>query len=210
MNSTPAVTATTKTPDFKVKQPDGSEFLLEACTSAKVSSGPEKNPRAGRIRDFLGNLDLGGYWLAMEKLKVGPQDLAQPSLEGHIRSAISNSKDTMRDGKISIPPYEIDGWRVKLTAYPTEQDRTGRSTLRQEPWGRTWTGPSYPLLEPVEKKSKRYGNQLDMPYVIAVNSGDHEMESNIKETLFGANQEARAKHDGFWGSASTASSHVFC
>ena len=57
----PAVTATTKTPDFKVKQPDGSEFLLEACTSAKVSSGPEKNPRAGRIRDFLVNLDLGGY-----------------------------------------------------------------------------------------------------------------------------------------------------
>jgi hypothetical protein len=81
----------------------------------------------------------------------------------------------------------------------------------QEAWGRTWNGPSYPLRDSLKKKAGRYGNQLDMPYVIAVNSSDVMLtDRDFEETLFGARPDIVVKDSrlkrGFWGTA-TAPNH---
>ncbi len=78
----------------------------------------------------------------------------------------------------------------------------------QEAWGRTWTGPSYPLLDSLKKKGGRYGKQFAMPYVIAVNSSDVMLtHRDFEETLFGVRSENAVKDSrfarGFWGTATT-------
>jgi len=75
----------------------------------------------------------------------------------------------------------------------------------QESWGRTWTAPSYPLRESLEKKSGRYG-QFALPYVIAVNSSDVMLtDRDFQDTLFGPPAQFRTPgsppDSGFWGKA---------
>src|SRR6266481_4875086 len=96
---------------------------------------------------------------------------------------------------ISIPLLTtIDGWRIKLTAFPTARYGTRSGTVMQEAWGRTWTGPSYPLLDSLKKKGGRYGKQFAMPYVIAVNSSDVMLtHRDFEETLFGVRSENAVK-----------------
>jgi hypothetical protein len=53
----PNVPGTAKQPDFNVWQPKGPEFILEACTSTDIASGPDGDTRADRIREFLQGLD---------------------------------------------------------------------------------------------------------------------------------------------------------
>jgi hypothetical protein len=208
----PNVPGTTKQPDFKVQQPDAPEFLLEACTSTEIASGPESSLRADRIRDFLQDLDLRGYLIGIDELKEGSMDLQQKLLARHIDDGIKAAAPGYADKSISIPLLtRADGWRIKLTAFPTARYGTRTGTVMQEAWGRTWTGPSYPLRDSLKKKAGRYGNQLAMPYVVAVNSSDVMLtDRDFEETLFGARPDivvtdSRLKR-GFWGTA-TAPNH---
>jgi hypothetical protein len=208
----PKVSGTTKQPDFNVRQPKAPEFLLEACTSTEIASGPESSPRADRIRDFLQGLDLQGYLLGIDELKEGSKDLQQKLLARHIDDGIKAAAAGYADKSISIPLLTTDdGWRIKLTAFPTARYGTRTGTVMQEAWGRTWDGPSYPLRDSLKKKAGRYGNQLAMPYVIAVNSSDVMLtDRDFEETLFGARPDivvtdSRLKR-GFWGTA-TAPNH---
>lgn len=80
----------------------------------------------------------------------------------------------------------------------------------QEAWGRTWTGPSYPLRDALKKKSSRYGNQLAKPYVIAVNAADVMLtDRDFEETLFGVRPGVTiagmtpSLARGFWGTDAT-------
>lgn len=203
----PNVPGTTKQPDFNVRQPKGPQFLLEACTSTEIASGPESSPRADRIRDFLQGLDLQGYLLGIDELKEGSKDLQQKLLARHIDDGIKAAAAGYADKSISIPLLTTaDGWRIELTAFPTARYGTRTGTVMQEAWGRTWDGPSYPLRDSLKKKAGRYGNQLAMPYVIAVNSSDVMLtDRDFEETLFGARPDivvtdSRLKR-GFWGTA---------
>jgi hypothetical protein len=83
------------------------------------------------------------------------------------------------------------------------------TTVMQEAWGRTWSGPSYLLRDALKKKAGKYG-QLTMPYVIAINSADSMLtHRDFEETLFGVqpgitiagmtDELAR----GFWGTESS-------
>jgi len=202
----PNVPGTTKRPDYYVRQPGGSEFLLEACTSAEISRGPESSPRADRIRDFLQGLDLPGYLIAIDELTEGRRDLPQRLLAKHISDGIKATPADCAKG-ISIPLLTTtDGWRIKLTAYPSARYGTRQGTVMQEAWSHTWTGPSYPLRDALRRKGGRYGRQLAVPYVIAVNSSDVMLtHRDFEETLFGARPEAgitdTSLSRGFWGTA---------
>ena len=102
---------------------------------------------------------------------------------------------------------------IRLTAIPSAPYGTRRGgTVLHEAWNRTSSGASYPLLGALRKKGNRYGNQLAMPYVIAVSSFDGMLtDGDFEETLFGDPSEAHAvrasKDDGltrgFWGTAKT-------
>jgi hypothetical protein len=203
----PSIAGTTKQPDFHVLQPGGTTFLLEACTSTDISSGPKISPRADRIRDFLQGLKLNGYLIGIDELAEGTMDLPQKSLARHIENGIKAGVAGYAKESISIPLLTTaDGWRVKLTVFPVARYGTRRGTVMQEAWSRTWSGPSYPLRDSLKKKGSRYGVQLAMPYVIAVNSSDAMLtDRDFEETLFGARLEARVTDKrqarGFWGTA---------
>ena len=209
----PNVPGTTKQPDFNVRQPDGPEFLLEACTSTDIASGPGGATRAHRVRDFLESLDLNGYLIAIDEFAEGSRDLSQKMLAKHIEDGIRGAVPGYCADSISIPPLTTaDGWRIKLTAFPKARYGTRRSTIMQEAWSRTWTGPTYPLRDSLKKKGGRYGNQLAMPYVIAVNSADVMLtDRDFQDTVFGPPPEYVAPgtppDHGFWGTA-TAPKHT--
>lgn len=202
----PRLPGTVKQPDFKVRQPDGSEFILEACTSTQIESGPDGGTRADRIRDFLQDLDLDGYLLGIDELIEGSTDLSQKRLVKHIAAGIKAGEEGPIEDSISIPPLSTaDGWHIALTAFSESRYGPRRGTVLQEAWGRTWTGPSYPLRDSLEKKSSRYG-QFALPYVIAVNSSDVMLtDRDFQDTLFGPPTILRAPGNppdhGFWGTA---------
>jgi hypothetical protein len=203
---------TTKLPDFDVRQPTGPAFLLEACTSTENSSGPESSPRTDRVRDFLQGLNLQNYPIAIDELTDGTNDLPQKLLARHIDDGMKAAAVGNAPESISIPLLATaDGWRIKLTAFPTARYGTRRGAVMQETWGGTWNGPSYPLRDSLKEKGSRYGNQFAMPYVIAVNSCNAMLtDRNFEETLFGVRPEAAVTDSrrarGFWGSA-TAPNH---
>lgn len=174
-----------KRPDFLVRSPDGIDFVLEACTVTNLASGPESDPRANRIRDYLQTLELDGYKLAIDELAAGNNDLRQEPLREHIVDAIAaQHKDSP---SFSIPDYSTaGGWRIKLTAYDGQQfGSNDLPTVFQESWVRNWCGPMYPLRDALKKKAGKYG-RFEMPYVITVNSFDVNLtERDFEETLFG-------------------------
>lgn len=203
----PVIPGSLKKPDFLVQPPSADTFILEACTSSDVASGPDHDPLGDRIRDFLSQIKLDGYKLGIDELTVGRSDLPQRALGKHIVDAIAASSGKSKRA-IRIPSYSTtDGWQIRLTAFSSARYGSSRSpTVMQEAWGRTWTGPSYPLRAALKKKASKYG-RLGMPYVIAINTADAMLTGrDLEETLFGVrpgisiagmtNKLAR----GFWGS----------
>jgi len=206
----PEIPGTSKRPDFLVKPPSTETFILEARTATDVASGPQSNPRGDRIRDFMRQMTLDGYKLGIDELTVGASDLPQKALRKYIVDAIQKDSEKS-DGMVRIAPYTTpDGWRIRLTAFSSSQYGSSRSTtVMQEAWGRTWTGPDYPLRDALRKKAGKYG-ELSMPYVIAINSADVMLtDRDFEETLFGVrpgitlagmtDELAR----GFWGTENT-------
>ena len=126
--------------------------------SADVASGPERNRRADRIRDFLCEMKLEGHKLGIDELTPGTVDLPQKSLRKYIVDAVAANAGNS-EGIVHIPAYSMpDGWRIKLTAFSSSRygrDRT--STIMHEGWSRTWTGPSYPLRAALKEKAGKYG-----------------------------------------------------
>ncbi len=200
----PPIAGSSKRPDFLVCQPSADSFILEARTSTEVATGPENNPRANRIREFLRQMTLNSHRLGIDELTVGTLDLPQKAFRKHITDAIDADPSSKM---VRIPPYATkDGWHIRLTAFSgTHYGGSHSSTVMQEAWGKTWTGPSYPLRDALKKKASKYG-QLSMPYVIAINSADALLTGrDFEQTLFGVrpgitiagmtDELAR----GFWG-----------
>ncbi len=182
----PIIPGNSKRPDFRVCPPHGHDFILEARVATDVASGPKSNPRGDRIREFLRQVELDGCRLGIDELTVGTKDLQQKALRKHIVDAIAAHRDK-GDSSSRIPEYTTaDGWRIRLTAFSSRRyGNGGSSTVMQEAWSRTWSGPSYPLREALRKKAGKYG-PLGMPYVIAINSADVMLtDRDFDETLFG-------------------------
>jgi hypothetical protein len=204
----PNMSGATKQPDFKVREPQGPEFILEARTSAEIESGPNGGTRANRIREFLRSLDLRGYLIGIDELVEGSSDLSQETLRRHIDAGIKAAAAGYAKESISIPPLDTpDGWRITLTAFAALKYGPPPTTVMQEARGHTWTGPSWPLRDALRRKASRYG-QLAMPYVIAVNSSDAMVtDRDFEDTLFGSPSEFAASGSprdvGFWGTAAS-------
>lgn len=206
----PTIAGETTRPDFRVLQPDGSEFLLEAVTRTKVSGGTQRNPRANRIRDFLQGLNLAGYLIGIDELTAGSKDLSQRSLKRHISEELART-GADHYGHVSIPICETDdGWRIRLTAIPDTSHRGERmGSILYEVGCDTESDPSNPLRDALVEKGGYYGIQLLMSFVIAVNSFDPMLrDRDFHETLFGQRQVPKGDATthllpthGFWGTA---------
>jgi hypothetical protein len=182
----PTLATTKKRPDFSIVEPDGSEFLLEARASTAISTGPDTNPRLSRVQDFLQDLKIPGLLLGLDELRWGTTNLSLKSLQWHIQKSLKNAA-TDRSGLIRIPAFQTDdGWKIRLTAISDTMPEVKKPTVLYQAWSHTWTGPSYSLHDALKEKARRYGSELGMPFVIAVNSFDALLcTSDFEESLFG-------------------------
>lgn len=206
----PAVNGTGNRPDYRVFEPDGAEFILEATSSIVRTTGPKINPRRNRIWDRLQDLKLDGFSIGINDLTEGSMDLRWQSLERHVTEEIK--KTPIDDsGCISIPAFETaDGWRVKLIAIPAFDSGHTTGSVRYEAWSGSGVSPSSMLLDALKDKGGRYGRP-PMPFVISLNSLDSMLtDRSFDETLFGSSpaRTIPAINDGiatagFWGTAQT-------
>jgi len=185
-----------------VLEPSGAKFILEAATSTALSRGPEVNPRRNRIRDRLQKFKPAGFYVGINELTAGTQDLAWRSVETHVTEQIKKVAAD-RFGHISIPPLEtVDGWRVRLTLWPRVHDAD--SVINYEAWSGSATGPAPGLLATLRSKGGRYGEQLGAPFIVALNSFDAMCTDNdLGRTLFGDRPHSAMirRQSGFWGTA---------
>lgn len=190
----PNVSGKQTRPDYLVTQPNGNQFLLEARSSSNLTSGPENSPLLHRVRDLLQTCNLDGFSLGIDKLIAGKNDLAWHKFEKHLKTSIVKTESE----PVALPTFRTsDGWRIHLTAIPWSKDKGSSSTIHYEAWSGSAVSLSSTLLRALKKKGGRYG-ELDMPYVIAVNSCDAMCtDHHCKEALFGS-----STHSGFWGTAS--------
>ena len=203
----PEVAGSTKFPDFEVSQPSGGRFLLEARTSFKESTGPIRDARSEVARDFLRNLDVG-FEFGIGKLVPGTDSLPQKALKQHILKALTGTSDKT-DDVIPIPDFTQRGWQIQLTGHKVES-RSSHGSILFEAWGGTWSGPDFPLFKALKEKGSRYGNDHQMPFVIALDSADTvHTESDFYDSLFGAPRDAyvggvpptNRLSRGYWGTA---------
>ena len=190
----PSVDGTTKRPDFVVLEPDGVKFLLEAKTSTEVSSGPQTDPRGDRVRDFLAGLKPDGFLIGVDELVAGSRDLPRRVLATHISKSLKSAPREDPDRVVIAPFATDDGWKIRLTAVPDcSRGKTKRGIL-YEAWSGTTSDKSDALSSALIEKGGRYGNKLQMPFVVAINSFDAMLtDSDFAKALFGEN--------GLWGTA---------
>lgn len=199
----PAVSGTDKRPDYRVLQPNGTDFILEARSSSAVSTGPQINPRRNRIRDWLQDFKLDGFSIGIGELTAGSRDIPLRSIERHIREEAGKSP---ANGASFFPirTFETaDGWRLRLDLIRS-LDNADSGEVRYEAWSGVGTGPSFALLAALRKKGGRYGDELDLPFVIALNSSDSMSGDRVfDQTLFGESQASNSlrSSSGFWGTA---------
>lgn len=192
--SHPCVTGTSKRPDFRVIEAKGLRFLLEARASTEVSTGPVGDPRGNQIRDFLDGFSVGEFLLGIDEIVAGSKDLRCRTLARHILESL-NPASVQATCVFSIPKFETeDGWKIRLKAIPAVSCEKGNGRVRYEAWGRDWRRPSTTLLAALSEKARRYGNQLGMPFVIAINSFDATLgERDFAGAVLG--------EKGLWGSS---------
>ncbi len=191
-------------PEFKIRQPDSSEFYLEAKMSMNVSVGPPRGPRAERIREYIYKMDLPNYWLSISELNEGSSDLRQSRLRRHIDEEIGLLESRSARGT-SLQAFEEDGWFIRLIAFPLAEYPY---PTKMETYDGAPCGPTYPLRSHLEKKAGEYGT-FDRPYVIAIDTCDDRVNENrhLADTLFGTRSDAGTSNSGFsrgfWGTPTT-------
>ncbi len=204
----PPVDGRMEVPDFAVSQPNCEKFLLEACTSFKDPNGPVRDARNEVARDFLGRLDIGDVRLSIRELTPGTGSLPQNALKRHILKALDCDSNELKS-EIPIPDFTQHGWLIRLMGHKVESDGTSGSILC-EVWGRTWSGPDFSLKDRLKEKGKRYGKDLPVPLVVALNSvNTSHSEVDFYDTLFGAPQDSYIDGQppnnrlsrGYWGAA---------
>ena len=155
----PNIPGATKQPDFKVKQPQGPEFTFsKARTSMEIESGPNGGTRAVIASgSFCAASTSRAILIGIDELIEGSKDLSQKTSQRAFTSmsGIKAAAAGYVDESISIPVLTTaDGWRIKFTAFAASKYGPRRTTVMQEAWGRTWTGPSFPLRDALRKESQ--------------------------------------------------------
>jgi hypothetical protein len=168
------------------------KFLLEARNSTEVSTGPLMNPRANQVRDFLDGFAPRAFRIGVIELVAGSKDLRRKSLACHINKSLNR---TPADGActVLIPPFETeDGWKIRLEAIPDGLGGGRNRSVLYEVWCRTRGSPSKALSKALIEKASRYGNNFEMPFILAISSFDAMLaDRDFAEALFG--------EQGLWG-----------
>lgn len=196
----PNLEKTTKKPDFKVKTNEHKYFYLEAT----IVKGETTKETASRKREKIfydvlnRKVNSPDYFLSIilkRSTETSPSasEIAE-TLNYHLRNLDYDElvKNYTKGGLSNLPRWMFDksGWQIEIQPIPklTKRGEIGARPIglisSESCWVDNWTS----IRESIKKKGKEYDN-LDLPFVIAVNVHDAADKEDIQQALFGQEEQ---------------------
>jgi hypothetical protein len=205
----PELGDTKRRPDFLVESKiDGHSFYLEATSANDSHERKGALTRLNVVLDSINGLDSPNFLLAVETSDL---PASSPPL-GRIRrdlevwlSGIDVERARVRAEASKFEDLEVltrnyGGWEVRFQAIPRRRTAgaRGRRSIGILSTGARFLTTTASLRSSIEKKTSRYG-ELSVPYIVAVNAADSNLEDlDIEDALFGDYQTiARLTDDGY-------------
>jgi hypothetical protein len=188
------------TPDFRVTDPRGISFYLEAVLATDESDQERAaSRRMDVVVDALNRLNCKDFFLGLDTRgspKTPPNTKKlRKSLDEWLRSLDPDTvAEQLRMGGEIKPPkfyFEHEGWQITFSAFPRSPEKRGKPGIRPigtqffgVRWMRTWES----IRDAVIRKGQKYG-KLEMPLIVAVNVGEFHVDMiDIMQALFGEEQ----------------------
>jgi len=182
-------------PDFLVLRDDTPVCYFECTLAADPMIDPAEQARKNTIMDALNRIDPGPYILMLEFVAVGSASPSVARLRHEVEAWVRSLEERAREDS-STPPsvsasrsWRLDGWELAFTAYRSSnlakatEERRGIAGHME---GIRYVDSSGRLRRALSQKAKRYGSDLGLPYIVAVNSMDTILEDyDVMEALFG-------------------------
>jgi hypothetical protein len=174
----PDVAGTTKHPDFRVTDTDGSTFLLEAVTtrSGIVRDDERHEGRENVLLDAINQVKSGAFGVSAEVTSVGESSIKTKPIRQRLAKWLEklDPNDAKWDGDVEDEDFVIDqdGWLVTLTPFrhgdwPNPEPDPDDRLIGIGPLIVGMVNDAERLRGALQSKRKRYGT-LGEPYVIAV------------------------------------------
>ncbi len=193
----PKLDHTTKRPDFLATLGSDKVFIEAMVLNNQPASHKARENFYNQIYSLLGEFDCGPYLYMIERLIVS--GTATPSLKGLKANLIKFVLDHQKLPKCN--GEEFDTEKVLSFSYKDEQISLEMGLLpfsekiEGDRIGSRWDWFWGDLVEPIKKavlyKGKKYGNQFNAPYVIALNvSGRRPLfTGDVLDALYGSKVE---------------------
>lgn len=221
----PEMKSTARRPDFLVRQPDGTRFILEAVlATGKSRKELATEARTNEVYDALDRMHSPNFFVGMRTLGAPltppPARKMREFLERNLAELDPDdvSFQEAQEDFDSLPHwlFEHDGWRIDFFPVPKKREARGKEGVRPLgaflPMEMEWLDPQTPIREVIKDKATRYG-KLELPFIVAVNAlEDFARREHIMDALFGREQwvfyrndpkaHFQRKLDGIWTSPS--------
>jgi hypothetical protein len=196
----PPVPDADNTPDFLVESPNGEPFYMEATLATNESTEQAASrARMNIAYDVLNRrIDSPNFFIHLREQGAPTTPPNANKLASFVQNHISElDPDEIAGlyasgGITSVPRwyFEHDGWKIEILPIPKKPEVRGRPRVR--PIGSRMIGfrqidHRTAIRESITKKASKYGN-LDLPYIVAVNTLDFVDEIDVMEALFGKEQ----------------------
>jgi len=188
--------------DFTVGRRNKPLFYLE-CTLANDSmTDLSVSKNKDRIESSLEDVNSIDFQVDIDFISVSHQTPSLSKIQKSLRLILENGYD--RRSEI----VEDKGWKIKLSLARRQKNRNKKQgkTVRSVGEVGAMASDPYPQLfkSLKKKKSSKYG-QVDLPYIIAINSNEVLLrDSDILRVLFGQNDEYTfnfPQKEGYWYSS---------
>lgn len=190
-----ASTGSKKRPDFCIIKSEEKVFYAECTLSALPDHDPGLERLKNQITDVLESIPSPKYWLSVDFEKCSTASLAKKKIKTFVSRLIDEGLDEhdSHDRKQKKWTLNESGWQISFSLFPKSIETT--RTL-----GAIHVGPAgiiyseKPLRSSLDrKKGSNYGN-LDIPYIVCINSADFYLDSlSVMQTFFGP----RSRENGF-------------
>lgn len=195
----PAVSGSSKRPDFLVKKGD-CEFFLEATVTRDESDEDEAQRRVRHLLyDAVNSIESPNFFLTLEEFAIaaGKQPAAR-GLKAFLRRELpKHDPDVVASSLVPgvggpVLRYSDENISVRISLMPRSPKARGNPEIRPigiYPIQTHWGSGDEALRQSVNAKATRYG-KLDRPYVVCVNYiGAWGVDSDaVLNALFGTEQ----------------------
>lgn len=181
-------------PDFLVSRGNEPICYVECTLAADPMVAPAEQARRNVVLDGLNKLDPRHFFITVEFATVGKSSPSVGKLRHQIEMWLRSLDDAPQDDsafEVDSPAtrtWNVDGWTLTFHAHRSNRNDSGtkRRGISGQMEGMRRIDSSGRLRKTLLEKVKRYGRDLKLPYVIAVNSLDDILEDcDVMEALFG-------------------------